>query len=36
VNRYVVAAFLVQTLSYAVLLGFLSHGEVSPLVGLLR
>lgn len=35
-NRYVVAAFLLQTLSYAVLLGVLAHGDVTPLVALLR
>jgi hypothetical protein len=35
-NRYVAAAFVVQTVSYAVLVGFLEHGDVTPLVALTR
>lgn len=36
VNRYVVAAFVVQTLSYAVLVGAFEHGDATPLVGFTR
>lgn len=33
-NRYVAVTFLVQTLSYATLVGFFEHGDMTPLVGL--
>jgi hypothetical protein len=36
VNRYVVAAFLVRLLGYAVLVGGFDHGSVTPLVALVR
>lgn len=35
-NRYVLLAFVLQVASYAALLGFFEHGDVTPLVAAVR
>lgn len=36
VHRYVLVAFVLQTVSFAVLTGFFEHGPVTPLVAFVR